>query len=129
MVTYGNKIIIFGGHCTSILQNYYSFNVSEMKWVAVPHISGQYPEKVEKQSCVLYDMLMIFFGGYYCSPDFEYEVCYNHISVLDIEHMRWIDQIEVRGERPRGRFAHTATLMEDDMFIFGGIINNGTTEK
>lgn len=74
-------------------------------------------------------MLMVFFGGYYCSPDFEYEVCYNHISVLDIEHMRWIDQIEVRGERPLGRFAHSATLMDDDMFIFGGIISNGTTEK
>jgi len=29
MVNYGNKLIIFGGHNTAILQNYYSFNVSE----------------------------------------------------------------------------------------------------
>lgn len=54
MVTYGNRIIIFGGHSSAILQNYYSFNVSDENWVAVPHISGHYPEKVEKQSCVLY---------------------------------------------------------------------------
>lgn len=66
MVTFGNKIIIFGGHSSAILQNYYSFNVSEEKWVAVPHISGKYPQKVEKQSCVLYEMLMVFYGGYYC---------------------------------------------------------------
>ena len=125
MVTYGNKIIVFGGLCNSILQNYYSFNVSDLKWMAVPHISGQYPEKVEKQSCVLFNMLMVFFGGYYCSPDFEYEACYNQISVLDIENMRWVDHIKVIGEQPKGRFAHTAVLMDSDMFIFGGIDNPG----
>ncbi len=54
MVNYGNKIIVYGGHNNAILQNYYSFNVSEEKWGVVPHISGKYPEKVEKQSCVLY---------------------------------------------------------------------------
>ena len=123
MVTFGNKIIIFGGHSHAILQNYYSFNVSEEKWVAVPHISGVYPEKVEKQTCVLYEMLMVFFGGYYCSPDFEYEACYNLISVLDIENMRWVEQVKMTGEEPRGRFAHSATLLEEEMFIFGGIYN------
>ena len=64
---------------------------------------------------------MVFFGGYYCSPDIEYEVYYNTISVLDIEYMRWIDQIKVFGDPPKGRFAHTATLIESDMYIFGGI--------
>jgi N-acetylneuraminic acid mutarotase len=29
MTTYGNKIIIFGGHNKAILGDYYSFNVSE----------------------------------------------------------------------------------------------------
>jgi len=37
--------------------------------------------------------------------------------------MKWIDQIEVLGQEPRGRFAHTATLIESDMYIFGGIYN------
>jgi N-acetylneuraminic acid mutarotase len=124
MVTYGNKIILYGGHNSSILQNYYSFNVSEEKWVAVPHISGHYPDKVEKQSCVLFDMLLVFFGGYYCSHDFEYEACYNSIFVLDIENMRWVDQIEVHGQKPPGRFAHTAALIDSDMYVFGGIHNS-----
>ena len=60
-------------------------------------------------------MLMVFFGGYICSHDLEYEACYNSISVLDIENMRWIEQIEVLGEQPRGRFAHTASLIDSDM--------------
>jgi hypothetical protein len=93
MVTYGNKIIIYGGHNKTVVQDYYSFNVSEEKWNAAPLISGKELEKKEKQSCVIYEMLLVFFGGYYCSPDFEYEAYYNAISVLDIENMKWIDQI------------------------------------
>lgn len=95
--------------------------------MAVPHISGKYPEKKEKQSCVIYEMLMVFFGGYFFSPDFEYEAYYNTISVLDIENMKWIDQISVQGEQPAGRFAHTASLIGSDMYVFGGTYN--TAEK
>lgn len=68
-------------------------------------------------------MLLVFFGGYFCSPDFEYEAYYKDISVLDIEQMKWVDQIEVQGEQPTGRFAHTASLIGSDMFIFGGLYN------
>ena len=70
MVTYGNKIIVYSGHNKTVAQDYYSFNVTEEKWAAVPHISGKYPSKKEKQSCVIYEMLLVFFGGYFCSPDF-----------------------------------------------------------
>jgi hypothetical protein len=56
-------------------------------------------------------MLLVFFGGYFCSPDYEYEECYKEISVLDIENMKWNDQIEVKGEQPIGRFAHSAGMM------------------
>lgn len=66
---------------------------------------------------------MVFFGGYFCSQDFEYEAYYNQIHVLDIENMKWIDQIEVIGSKPQGRFAHTASLIGSDMYIFGGIYN------
>jgi N-acetylneuraminic acid mutarotase len=123
MVTYGNKIIVFGGHSATVLQDYYSFNVTEEKWAAVPHISGKYPVKKEKQTCVIYEMLLVFFGGYFCSPDFEYEEFYKDISVLDIENMKWIDQIEVEGDQPTGRFAHAAALVGSEMFVFGGTYN------
>lgn len=37
--------------------------------------------------------------------------------------MKWIDQIEVIGSKPQGRFAHAASLVGSDMYIFGGIYN------
>jgi hypothetical protein len=37
--------------------------------------------------------------------------------------MRWVDQIEIRGDPPKGRFAHAAALLGSDMYIFGGIYN------
>ena len=77
MVTYGNKIIIYGGHNNAILQDYYSFNTTERTWQASPEIYGVEPLKREKQSCVFYEMLLVFFGGYYCSSDFEYETFFN----------------------------------------------------
>lgn len=123
MVTFGNKLIIYGGCNREILEDYYAFNATSEKWMGNPIISGKYPVKKEKQSCVIYDMLLVFFGGYYCSPDFEYEVYYQDISVLDIENMKWIQIIAVNGEQPKGRFAHKAALIQSDMYIFGGTYN------
>lgn len=63
-------MIIYGGHNKEILQDYLSFNTTELNWVSPPNIKGKSPSKREKQSCVLYGMLLVFFGGYFCSPDF-----------------------------------------------------------
>ena len=46
---------------------------------------------------------------------------------MDIENMKWIDQIEVKGSQPIGRFAHGASLIGSEMFVFGGTYN--TAEK
>ena len=37
--------------------------------------------------------------------------------------MKWVEKVKVIGEEPRGRFAHSAALIEEEMFIFGGIYN------
>ena len=44
-------------------------------------------------------MLLVFFGGYFCSSDFEYEELYNEINVLDLEQMKWIPEsaIHIKG--------------------------------
>ena len=79
MATYGNKMIIYGGHNNAILHDYYAFNTTEGTWQSTPEIQGTFPPKSEKQSCVLYETLLVFFGGYYCSSDFEYETLFNEI--------------------------------------------------
>ena len=45
MVTYGNKMLIYGGHNNLILQDYYSFSTIEGIWQAAPFIQGTYPQK------------------------------------------------------------------------------------
>lgn len=72
MATYGNKMIIFGGISNTILEDYYAFNTAAGTWSQPPTILGQFPSKKEKQSCVFFDMMLVFFGGYNCTPDFEY---------------------------------------------------------
>lgn len=67
---YGNKMIIFGGHNKAILQDYNVFNTTERVWLPSPFLKGKFPSKREKQTSVLYQTLLVFFGGYYCSPDF-----------------------------------------------------------
>ena len=92
-VSYGRKMIIYGGHNKGILQDYCVFDTTDNVWLPTPDIQGDFPSKREEQTCVLYEMLLVFFGGYYCSPDLEFEYSYNDIQVLDLEHMRWINDI------------------------------------
>lgn len=71
---------------------------------------------------MLYQTLLVFFGGYFCFPDFEYEYTYNDIQVLDIEDMKWIDEdlLKVKGNLPQPRFSHSAAVIHSYMYIFGG---------
>ena len=69
-------------------------------------------------------MMLVFFGGYNCTPDFEYEIYYNEITALNIEHMRWINDIKTEGKRPRGRFSHAASLIGSEMYLCGGLTNS-----
>lgn len=50
--------------------------------------------KNEKQSCVIYNSLLIFFGGF-CNKDGDEsaEQLTNALEVLDIETMQWVESI------------------------------------
>lgn len=62
-------MIIFGGHNKVILQDYHAFDTTDRTWLPSPQITGNFPSKREKQSCILYKTSLVFFGGYYCSHD------------------------------------------------------------
>jgi hypothetical protein len=123
MKVYGNRILIYGGNNKEILEDYHSFNVSERKWQTSPVIPKNGDKKLEKQSCVLFESLLVFFGGYNCENGKEcsVEALSHELRVLDLEKMQWIDKIELEGSHPQGRFAHTAALIESTMYIFGGV--------
>ena len=72
-------------------------------------------------------MLLVFFGGYFCTADLEFEYTYNDIQVLDLEHMRWISDIKVLRQLPPSRYSHAAALYHSEMFVFGGITINSNS--
>jgi len=73
---------------------------------------------------VLFKKLLVFFGGYYCSPDIELETFFNDIEVLDIENMEWTKTSRIEGPEPPARFSHTASMFGEYMVVFGGEENH-----
>jgi hypothetical protein len=123
MKVYGNKILVYGGNNNNILEDYYAFNVSERKWSNSPDVPKAHEIRLEKQSCVLFESLLVFFGGYHCGLGGECpaDALSHDLRVLDLEKMLWVEHILVEGAHPLGRFAHTAALVDASMYIFGGI--------
>lgn len=67
--------------------------------------------------------MMVFFGG--CSWEFDgdqYQL-YNDVSILDIHEMKWIEDVNPEGAKPKPRYGHSATLYDDYMYIFGGCVD------
>lgn len=62
MKVYGNKILVYGGNNQSVLDDYIAFNVSDNRWLTPQKIPKSL-HKWERHSCVLYESLLIFFGG------------------------------------------------------------------
>lgn len=97
-VPYGNKLIIFGG-CSQadILSDYHVFVTNTNTWIESALIKGTPAHKREKGSCVRFEELLVFFGGYYLSSDIELETYFNDIELLDIENMTWVQPSRMEG--------------------------------
>lgn len=65
MKNYGNKILIYGGHNREVLDDFNTFNVSCGKWTNSHPMPKNSQTKNEKQSCVIYNSLLVFFGGFF----------------------------------------------------------------
>jgi len=65
MKVYGNKILVYGGNNQDILDDYNVFNVSDNRWQNPQKIPKSKVNKWERHSCVLYESLLVFFGGCY----------------------------------------------------------------
>lgn len=44
---------------------------------------------------------------------------YNDVWVLDVTNSSWT-QLDVMGQKPQGRFSHTAAARNTDIVIYGG---------
>ena len=116
-----NKIIIFGGfNEKTVLTDYHVFNTATKRWSESSEPWGEVPEMRERFSLVAYhEQHLILFAGYYCTPDLEYEVHYNDVYALNMSNLEW-HKIECVGDIPEPRLGHSASIINNDMFVFGG---------
>lgn len=88
---------------------------------------GQFhPIKRQGHTCVPYQQSMILFGGYSGQPvgdmwflDTSTKYYCFSTSNLSIAKLRWT-RFEPTGAKPGKRTGHTAVIIKDKMYIFGG---------
>ena len=39
--------------------------------------------------------------------------------------MNWVEAINVEGEKPKGRYGHSASVIGSNMYVFGGCTGKG----
>lgn len=97
------------------------FNLPNKTWLESPTLGGEQPYMRERFSMVPYhEKDLILFGGHFCSPDLEVEEHYNDLYALNLGTLDW-NKLDSEGEIPQGRFGHTASIIKNSMFIFGGM--------
>lgn len=113
---------MFGGFNEKVVfTDYHVFNTANKTWVESPELGGDVPQMRERFTLVPYhEQNLIMFAGYYCSPDLEYEEHYNDVHALNLSSLEW-HRVECVGDIPAGRFGHTASIINNDMFVFGGV--------
>jgi hypothetical protein len=67
--------------------------------------------------------LLISFGGEAYNPKTKKTNITDQVMVLDTEIMLWYPP-SVSGAVPTGRSGHTASLLQNDLLVFGGVKNN-----
>lgn len=111
-------IYVFGGSKnTRWFHDVHILDVDEWKWQLVK-VSGKAPTRAY-HSATLYRHELWIFGGVYPRPDPQPDGCSNDIHIFSPVMESWYSPI-VKGEKPIPRSGHSATLINDQMVVFGG---------
>ncbi|KAK3587758.1 hypothetical protein CHS0354_042719 [Potamilus streckersoni] len=92
-------------------------DIDEWKWQPVK-VSGKAPTRAY-HTATLYRHELWIFGGVYPRPDPQPDGCSNEIHIFSPVMESWYDPI-IKGEKPVPRSGHSATLIRDQLVVFGG---------
>lgn len=114
-VAYGSKIYIWGGRNDDTACNIlFCFDTKTNKWDR-PNVCGCIPEARDGHTACVVDNKMYLFGGY----ELNFEQFTRAIYCLNLDTMVWT-YIETFNEPPSYRDFHTATPINDRLYVFGG---------
>lgn len=114
-VAYKCNVYMWGGRndemCCNIL---FCFNTQTLKW-SKPQVTGNIPGVRDGHSACIYGQYMYIFGGF--EEQINQFSC--DVHCLNLETMVW-NYIPTTNTPPSYRDFHSATVMNDRMYIFGG---------
>ncbi|KAJ3039608.1 hypothetical protein HDV00_012066 [Rhizophlyctis rosea] len=125
----GPALILFGGITPNrkTLNDTYLFNIRRGRWETLA-VKGKPPTPRESHSADLWrgksgkESKIVIFGG--MNDDWRKPPEYgrlNDVAVLDLDGMQWVHP-KISGIQPSGRSLHTACLVNQKLYIFGGVV-------
>jgi Galactose oxidase, central domain len=84
-----------------------------LEWIPIL-AQGDTPTKRRGHSIISIDEMLIVFGGCYLD-----EKCFNDVHIFELKSNTWKEQ-KTRGNKPKERAGHTATLFGSKMYVFAG---------
>ncbi|XP_061173102.1 kelch domain-containing protein 2-like [Saccostrea echinata] len=111
-------IYVYGGSKNQRwFHDVHMLDVEEWKWTLLK-VAGKAPTRAY-HSATLYRNELWIFGGVYPRPDPQPDGCSNEIHIFSPVSENWYQPI-VNGEKPLCRSGHSATMINDQLVIFGG---------
>lgn len=109
------RLIVFGGNDShTVKDDVWEFFIVSQTWQQVQAV-GCAPQARSGHSAVVHNHQMVVFGG---SADGQAKLL-NDLHILDTDCMAWY-QPQAVGKAPSPRMGHTACVIDNHMFVFGG---------
>ncbi|KAI1284994.1 Kelch domain-containing protein 3 [Halotydeus destructor] len=120
VVSYNGFIILWGGRNDEGACNVvYIYDVHEKKWIK-PQVGGTKPGSRDGHSATIVNSAMYIFGGF----EDDSERFSQDIYRLNLRTMVWT-HVLTHGNPPKWRDFHSASCIEDRLYIFGGRSDRG----
>ncbi|KAM9302164.1 kelch domain-containing protein 1-like [Gastrophryne carolinensis] len=112
------RIYVFGGSKNKKWFNdVHILDTETWRWRSV-EAQGKVPP-LSYHTCSLFRGELFVYGGVFPRPNPEPDGCSDSLYIFDPQHEIWYQPI-VLGKKPLARSGHTASLLNRDLYIFGG---------
>ncbi|KAJ8388373.1 hypothetical protein AAFF_G00133990 [Aldrovandia affinis] len=120
----GDSVYLLGGRGTSLLNDFWRYNVVRNDWTELDCSCDFAPEEVEEHSMVAYQGLLYVFGG---MIDSGYSGKKTPLWLYDTDKEQWLcwpgRSAYSQKVVPVNRKGHSAVVFESAMYVYGGYID------